>query len=148
TQPVDFNFLFLAHSVTGSRDMSRSLIFHPENAPDPNNCSLGPLDPSAPVPSNNLYRRDFTQSPNFDLLNTVGSGGIVEAPLAGPQTTNASDDLGHVVYATSFEQTADAPVTNKTKVYDVQDKSSISLVSIAPNGAKFTTPSALPFGQQ
>src|SRR5262245_30838033 len=41
SQPLDFSFIFLAHSVTASRDMSGSLIFHPENAPDPDNCSLG-----------------------------------------------------------------------------------------------------------
>src|SRR5262249_2356717 len=132
----------------GSRDMSSSLIFHPENAPDPNNCSLGPLDPDAPVPSNNLYRRNFAQVPSFDLMNTEGSGGIVETAVADPNAINTSDDLGHVVYTTPLEQTADAPATSTNKVYDVQDKTNIHLVSIDANGAKFTTPSALPFGQQ
>jgi NHL repeat len=130
------------------QSFERAVVGVPEHA----SCAIEPIDPAAPLGSVNLYRQDLNSDPpQLELLTPAPPDGLqVEAGL----WAGGSDDFSHVVYASTRQQTADAPdAPGVYKVYDWEEEGHgdcvtsggcLSLVSVDPGGAPLTTHSKLP----
>ena len=122
----------------------------------PESASCGPqgLDPAAGLPSQNLYREDYSTDPfSFDLLTPVPSGSLSssKSDLAGVPA-GASADASHVVYSSTLNQTADTS-SGVEKLYDWAEQGAgsctgsggcLGLLSVRPDGTPFATDSAMP----
>jgi hypothetical protein len=124
--------------------------------PEAETCPIPPLDPTAPLPSNNLYREDGTTDPfSYDLLtpnptDVVGGQG---GELVG-RFVVGNDDFNHIVYGSTANQTPDSPPQEHFgKLYDWEEEGydgcaqgggCLSLLSRDTSGNPFTTNSTIP----
>jgi hypothetical protein len=121
--------------------------------PDLASCPFSPLLPGASFPSPNLYRVDLTADPfGLDLLSPNSTAASPTGPALEP--LGGSHDFSHVLYGSYINQTPDSPPqATFLKLYDweeagqggcVQPGGCLELVSVAPDGQPFTTPSGIP----
>jgi hypothetical protein len=115
---------------------SSSLDWATVSLPEGGSCTLPPLDPAAPLPQRNFYRKNLlTPSPTYELL----------APAAGisGRYAGSSKDFSHIVYTSPSQQTGDAPAGSFAKVFE-WDNGTLRLVSRGTTGAALIDSSSVP----
>ncbi len=132
--------------LLSSRSFDRAAISLPEFA----SCPFPPLDPAAPTSRVNTYREDMRTDPfSYDLIAPNGTGVFEDTKLP----IGGSEDLSHVVYASTTSETPDSPAGDLVKLYDWEEEGHgdcaqpggcLSLVSVDPNGDPFETSSNVP----
>jgi NHL repeat-containing protein len=135
-----------------SPDFSRAAVSKPEQP----SCGIPSLDPAAPALAANLYREDFTTDPfEFELLAPRKAWS--EEPFEfNTEALGGSDDFSHIVYISRYNQTdpPDSPPSGVFhKLYEWRELGErgcaeaggcLTLVSKAPSGEPFITPSSYP----
>lgn len=127
--------------VSLSPNLGRGVIQRPESV----DCPIAPLSPSAPLPQKNLYRADYGTDPTDYQLLAPAFGATPHPDSDDPSATfaAASDDYSHVVYRSTGQQTADAPVGDFDKLFEWDD-GTLNLVSRDTAGEPLTSASGVP----
>jgi hypothetical protein len=107
-------------------------------------CTVAPLDPAAPLPSDNLYVTDLgDDSAAFHLLTPQPH--IQLGPLAQGYI-DGTDDFSHILYTSEGVQSPAAPVGAFTKIYDWHN-GAIDLISRDTSNVPFTSASTVVSGR-
>jgi hypothetical protein len=147
--PADFGETVLNAQIAFSRPVgfSPNLDLEAFIRPESSSCTAHPaLDPAAPQPALNLYRKNLAgASPEYALLASKPAAVLKYSTLTA-SFAGASADFSHVVYTSTGNQTnpPDSPAPGSfNKVYDWHNGSP-TLVSKSTGGVPLTTASSVP----